>query len=407
MYCHIDADAFFASVLQRHNPRLRGKPLLALAMGGGFVIAASYEAKAKGVKTGMRLRDAQTLCPEALAAPSDFSEACSASQQIESILMSICPRIEKMSVDEWFLDLKKCPGGVPHHLLRWARGTQRIVSQSVGVSVSVGIAPTKLLAKMASEYRKPSGITMIDERKTDMSVESFLRDRPKEAIPGMGRQRSIQAQALQWRTAWDVAQAPEETLVHLFGKPGITMRHELMGTAVEEIEEDVRPPQSISRCRSFTRTRNRDMLMGFLMQHAAHCVLKMRREGLQCRGIAVWLRDAALQYAERACKLPQPLDTEEQLLSSVHACFCDAWNRSVAYTQIGMCLFRLQPAGAQQYALFENTQRTDRAQELQRSLDTVRKRYGRDAIVRGPGVLLHKGCRTVTPNRYGSIPTVR
>ena len=125
MICHVDADSFFASVLVRKNPRLRGKPLLALGMGGSCVIAASYEAKAFGVKTGMTLKDALKLVPHALQLSSDFRETAIASHEIEEILSREGPLLEQMSVDEWFLDLSGVPGGEPADLRAWAVALQK------------------------------------------------------------------------------------------------------------------------------------------------------------------------------------------------------------------------------------------------------------------------------------------
>src|SRR3989338_1927860 len=124
MIAHIDADAFFASAIVRKRPELRGKPLLALGMGGGCVIAASYEAKAFGVKTGMPLKEARPLCPEAIAIPSDFSEALVASREIESILADECPFIEQASVDEWYLDVDAIPRAREIDLPTWAQNLQ-------------------------------------------------------------------------------------------------------------------------------------------------------------------------------------------------------------------------------------------------------------------------------------------
>src|SRR3989338_5482226 len=127
MIAHIDVDAFFASVLVRADPSLQGKPLLALGMGGSCVIAASYEAKAKGIRTGMRLLDARKLCPGAIERISDFAEACRASAHIEEMLGRECPNMEKMSVDEWFLDLRTLVGGIPKDTSAWAFDTQQII----------------------------------------------------------------------------------------------------------------------------------------------------------------------------------------------------------------------------------------------------------------------------------------
>jgi nucleotidyltransferase/DNA polymerase involved in DNA repair len=182
---HVDADSFFASVLLRLYPHLRGKPLLAVGMGGNCVIAATYEAKAKGVKTGMRLSEARVLVPGAIEMPSDFRETGIASEQIEAILKDVFPIIEQMSIDEWFLDLRSMIGGVPKDPRAWGLETQKNVLQMTDLSVSIGIAPSKLLAKMAGEYRKPAGVTFLKES----DIKAFLKDRPAAAIPGIGTLR--------------------------------------------------------------------------------------------------------------------------------------------------------------------------------------------------------------------------
>ncbi len=388
MFCHIDADAFFASVLVRRRPELRGKPLLALGMGGSCVIAASYEAKAFGVKTGMRLKDAQKLCPQALAVPSDFHEACRASMEIESILGDVCPTIEQMSVDEWFLDLRELRGGIPKDLEGWAGNIQGDIARRVGLTVSAGIAPTKLLAKMASEYRKPAGTTVVHLE----DIETFLRDRPVDAIPGIGRRRRLHALAQNWKTSWDFACADPETVSRLFGKPGIELSQELRGIAVMTMQKDDRPrpngmagraPKSISRCRSFPKTRSRDMVFAHLLDHLTYTVMKMRREKLAARNVAVWLRDADYESEGATSKLPQPMDTEEQLLPYIEECFARLWENVPICTQTGLALLELSPQGGTQYSLFEGTRTTDRHERIQKALDAVHERFGRESLARG------------------------
>src|SRR3989344_3654078 len=345
MFAHIDADAFFASVLQRKYPRLKGKSLLALGMGGGGVIAASYEAKAKGVKTGMRLKDALALAPGAVHLPSDFTETALASHQIESILEHQGPTLEQMSIDEWFLDLRSLVGGIPFDLLLWAKDIQQEILHDTGLSVSVGIAPTKLLAKMASEYRKPAGLTVIEKR----DIETFLSNRPAPAISGIGRKRSLQTKANRWETAWDIATADPEVFTRLFGKPGRDMQRELQGESISPVAKDTRPQQSISRCRSFRATKDEKHLWAQLLQHLSYCTLKMRTQGSACRGISVWLRAGYDHHAGGTCKLPQPSDTEDVLIPFVRRCFQEAFERHTAYTQVGLALWNLAPKGATQF----------------------------------------------------------
>lgn len=413
MFAHIDADAFFASVLERKDPLLKGKPLLALGAGGGVVIAASYAAKAKGVKTGMRRKEAEALCPGAIALLSDFTEACTASEQIEMILRSLTPQVEQMSVDEWFIDLTTLVGGFPDTPDEWARQLQQRISSSVSIGMSVGIGPTKLLAKMASEYRKPSGITIIrisgaEDRdlplqNMEISIGSFLKDRPVAAIPGIGRTRQVHAKTFHWQTAWDFAYAEPETVVHLFGMPGIDLQEELKGHPRSSVVSETRPPKSVSRGRSFRSTNNRQHIFGTMVRHLSVCVLRMRHSGLACQGIVVWLRDGTFRFASDHLRLPQPLDTEERLLPYLRLCFERVWRSVNGCTQAGLALTELKASGSAQYSLFEEPQRVDRAEQTQRTLDKVRDRFGRESVVRATGLQPSSSKRPRLPNAYGRI----
>lgn len=405
MLAHIDADSFFASVLQRKHPHLKGKPLIAMGMGGGCVIAASYEAKAKGVKTGMPMKEAILLCPEAVRMPSDFRETGLASQQIEAILMDICPLIEQYSIDEWFLDLASKQGGSPADPETWAKELQAKVKRYTDISVSIGIGPSKLLAKMASEYRKPAGVTVVagraepingpggdvrfarlyghDNGNATLDIESFLRDRPAEAIPGIGRQRAVHTEAHGWLTAWDFAQAPRDTVQALFGRPGPDLQRELNGERLSGIAREESPPKSVSRTRTFRHTDSKEFLWAHVLHHAQYVTLKMRKHGLSCTGVAVWLRTKDYKMTGNNRRLPRPMHTEETIIPHLKACFQETYDRRHRYNQAGMALWGLVPTGPVQASLFEDVERSKTDEKLQASLDVLRKKYGREVIDRG------------------------
>ncbi len=416
MFAHVDADAFFASVLQRQHPRLRGKPVLALGMGGGCVIAASYEAKAHGVKTGMRLGEALRLCPSALRMPSDFRETGIASTQIEEVLQGFSPRLEQTSVDEWFMDVAAVVGGIPSHLDAWAQSVRVAVLKSTSLSVSVGVGPSKTLAKMASEFRKPGGVTVVRCRPSPqqhtpprrggvpaapplgsspeiLDIAAFLQQRPAAAIPGIGPRRQKAALEHGWTTAWDIAAADAATIVRVLGKPGDELRRELLGACVYPLDTSDAPPQSVSRARSFRASSDERMLWAHTLQHLQYLVLKMRRHALRCRGISFWLRDSTYVHHGTHASMQQPADTEAELTPVVRACFDRLWHRDRPSTQVGLALWGLQEARARQASLFDDPQETRAEEELQTTLDAIRTRFGRGAIHRGAALSVGTGTR--------------
>jgi DNA polymerase-4 len=384
MIAHLDADAFFASVLQRLHPHLKGKALIASGMGGGCVIAASYPAKGKGVKTGMRLKDALALCPEAVVMPSDFRETGLASQQIEAILKDVCPLVEEASIDEWFLDLESLVGGDPLDGETWARALQDRIIRSTDIGVSIGVAPTKTLAKMAGEERKPRGVTVLG---TQADIEAFLKRRPAAAIPGIGRKREVDVRARGWETAWDIASAPDDLLRRLFGIGVVELAAELRGEQVYAVTIETAPPKSVSRARSFYPTDDAAILWAYALQHLSYSVLKMRRHGLATRGISIWLRNDTYDGGDdHGLKLPRAYDTEIDLIPFARRCFQRARRHGRRYTQVNLALWHLVPGGTVQYSLFTDPAQTDRASSIQKSLDGLRTRYGKDIVVQGAAV---------------------
>ncbi len=410
MFAHIDADSFFASVLVRKNPKLRGKPLLALGMGGGCVIAASYEAKAFGVKTGMPLKEAKRLCPNALHVNSDFHEAARASQEIESILEDVCPLMEQMSIDEWYLDLQSVVGGLPKNVGAWGLEIQQTVLRKTGLSVSVGIAPTKLLAKMAGEYRKPSGMTVISKfplppgveggkgdegtRKwLEIGIRAFLADRPAAAIPGIGRKRVRHTDAHGWTTALHIAEAPTEELRALFGKGGPELKEELSGHPLFDISMEEEPPKSVSRCRSFRGTTDKGEVWAHLLKHAEYVTMKMRRDTLACYGCSVWLRNGAYEHGGRNISFPQAMDTVEAMTPYLRMAFASAWRERERYTQVGLALWRLIPRFTEQYSLFRDAADQDKSGSLQETMDILHKKFGRNSVTRAAALRVKSGTK--------------
>lgn len=387
MIAHIDADSFFASVIIRTHPHLRGKPLLAIGMGGGCVIAATYEAKAKGVKTGMPLFEARKLVPGAVEMAADFRETGIASQQIESILKDSCPIVEQMSIDEWYVDLRSLVGGVPQEPQKWAQEMQSQILRMTDLSVSIGVAPSKLLAKMAGEERKPAGITVVQKR----DIEAFLKRRPAAAIPGIGRQRQIRTDAHGWHTAWDIATARESALRGICGRTGIELQQELLGTMLFPVAEDTRPPKSISRCRTFKTTDNRETGKAHLLKHLEYCVLKMRRWDLGCTDVSVWVRTPDFAYRGSHRKLEKLCIIADDIAGAALTALGSLTWHGQRFNQIGLALSGLRASDVRQQSLFDDPDRVIASEKLQEAMDALHGRFGRDSVTRASALPVTSG----------------
>jgi len=386
---HIDADSFFASVLVRKHPHLQGKPVIAVGMGGGCVIAATYEAKAKGVKTGMRLTETRILCPGAVEMPSDFRETGIASHAIEAILSEACPLLEQMSIDEWFLDLSTIVGGIPKNLAAWAEDRRQDVLRQLSLSVSVGIASSKLLAKMAGEYRKPAGITVLHPS----DIQPFLEDRLAAAIPGIGRARLPKVEALHLKTAWDIASASDRVLQELCGKPGILMKRELLGECTDPVSDEITPPKSISRCRSFRGTSDASVVRAHLLKHIEYIVTKMRRWQLTATHVSVWMRDSDMHFRGEHVRLASPADTAEQIIPNALLCLEKMNAEKKRWTQVGAALMGLGSRAGSKLSLFTDVEDDQERESLQTALDRLHEKYGRDSITRAAALSVKSGTK--------------
>jgi len=413
MFAHIDADAFFASVLQRKYPRLKGKSLLALGMGGGCVIAASYEAKAKGVKTGMRLANARKLAPDAISLPADFRATYDATRQLFALFEKFCPGgVEEASPDEGYLDLTHACRGVARYAptSNWdllAKEIQSEAGRFLDLPISIGIAPTKTLAKMGSKHRKPKGICIIEEK----DIDAFLAKKDVGSIPGIGWKSTPKMKQIGFLTAFDFAHADSFIIERVLGKTGLELQKELCGEAVYAVITDPPPPKSISRCRSFRATGDTTFLYAQVMTHLQRCSAKLRRNELECARVGIWVRGADYKngasaersmgrhVAEEALLLPFVKEAFEEMLrhaerSAEHPIrMRSTQSKHVApfpCTQVGLVLSDFRPKGHRQISLFEEPDSLKDIAALQMALDELRKKYGTESVRYGSAVL-HRG----------------
>ncbi len=238
---HVDMDAFYASVEQRDDPALRGRPVVVAWRGARSVVcAASYEARVFGVRSAMPALRAERLCPDAVFVPPDFARYKAVSRQIREIFLQHTPLVEPLSLDEAYLDVTQSPscGGIATDIARLIR-TQ--IRETTSLTASAGIAPNKFLAKIASDWRKPDGQFVVPPSR----VEQFLTPLPVKRVPGVGKVMEGKLAALGIVTVGDLRALPLEQLEALFGSFGGGLYRRARGIDERPVEPD-QPVQSIS-----------------------------------------------------------------------------------------------------------------------------------------------------------------
>jgi DNA polymerase-4 len=238
---HIDMDAFYASVEQRDDPQLRGKPVVIAWLGSRSVVcAASYEARRFGVRSAMPAVRAERLCPTAIFLPPDFPRYRAVSRQVREILKRHTDLIEPLSLDEAYLDVSENKTGLPT-ATQVARTIREHIRTELALTASAGVAPNKFLAKIASDWRKPDGMFVIRPEEVDL----FLLPLPVGRLPGVGKVTEEKLKGFQVQTVADLRALDLSTLERRFGRYGVRLHELARGIDNNEVIPD-RPTQSIS-----------------------------------------------------------------------------------------------------------------------------------------------------------------
>ena len=286
---HLDMDAFFASVEQACDPRLRGRPILVCgAQSRTVVLSPSYEARAYGVKTGMTVPEAQRLCPSIICVPADNAKYTDTCCRIVPILQDYTPLVEVTSVDEAFLDVTGSLG-----LLGEAEAMARSIKKRIlgrfGLSCSIGVAPNKLLAKLGSGIKKPDGLVII--RSEDIPI--LLEDLPVKELCGIGAGTEAALAALGICTCGELGRVPVETLRTRFGIMGERLHQMGLGIDNSQVLSMEALPEAKGVGHSMTLSRDigdREVLSCYLLQLSEKVGRRMRREGYRGRVVSITLR---------------------------------------------------------------------------------------------------------------------
>jgi len=367
---HADADAFFASVEQRDDPRLRGRPVI---VGGGVVLAASYEAKAYGIRTAMGGRQARRLCPDAIVVPPRHSAYVEASRAMFAVFEDASPVVEGLSIDEAFLDVRGMErvAGTPVEIAVRLRAAVR---ERVGLPVTVGIARTKFLAKVASGVAKPDGLIAVPP---DRELE-FLHPLPVECVWGVGPATARKLQAWNVRTVGELAALSEPTLAAMLGRSMGRQLHCLARNRDFRRVEAGRRRGSIGSQRALGRGRHSaetvDATLVGIVDRITRRLRAARRVG---RTVVLRLRFGDFDRATRSHTLPFATASTQVILVTARALLATAMplieRRGI--TLVGCSVAMLEDDRTRQLLLGPD-------EAVDAAVDAIRDRYGRTAIMR-------------------------
>jgi DNA polymerase-4 len=370
---HADLDSFYASVEQRDDPSLRGQPVI---VGGGVVLAASYEAKARGIRTAMGGGRARALCPEAVVVKPRFDAYTEASRAVFEIFRDTAPVVEALSIDEAFMDVRGL-GHISGTPLEIARSLRKEVRSEVGLAITVGLACTKFLAKVASAVAKPDGLLLIPSG----SELEFLHPLPVTRLWGVGQVTAEKLHAQGITTVGEVARLDQRVLVDLAGRAMGRQLHALAHNRDPRAVKPRRRRRSIGAQRALgSRPREPAEIDAALMTLIDRVSRRMRAAGRACRTVVLRLRFADYTRATRSHTVAQATTRTVTLLRIARGLLraAAAMIARRGLTLIGISLTNLCDAAAIQLAL-----PFDRAAGLDRALDELRDRFGSKAISRG------------------------
>jgi DNA polymerase IV len=371
---HADLDAFYASVEQRDNVRLRGRPV---AVGAGVVLSASYEARALGVRTPMGLTQARALCPNLIVVEPRFSAYSDASKAVFDIFEHTTPLVEGLSIDEAFLDVRGMHllAGSPTDI---AVRLKREVRQRVGLPISVGVARTKFLAKVASDVAKPDGLLVVPP---DAELE-FLHPLKVERLWGVGTVTARKLRARGISTVADVARLAEADLVALVGRASGHHLHALANNVDPRPVRVGRRRHSIGSQRALGRRRRTTAEIDAIMVGLVDGVCRRLRTARRvCRTVVLRMRFDDFSRASRSHTLAQATAETDVVLATSRGLHVAAGPMiaSQGLTLIGVALTSLEDDTAVQLAL-PFGRHASRAVDA--TVDSVRKRFGAAAITR-------------------------
>lgn len=386
MIIHVDMDAFYASVEERDRPELKGQPVIVggTPEGRGVVAAANYESRKFGVHSAMPAAKAKRLCPHAMFLPSRIDYYAQISRQIRDIFHRFTPLVEPLSLDEAFLD---ATGSEPlfGSSVEIARQIKQEIRECLNLVASVGVAPNKFLAKMASDQEKPDGFVVVDAS----DVQQFLDPLPVGRLWGVGRVAGKTFDRLGIRTIGDLRGLPLEILQQHFGEHGKHLWELSRGIDERSVVPD-RDAKSISHETTFAHDIDDiEAVRAWAVELTEQVARRLRRHHLRGRTVQLKIRFSDFQTITRSITLPQPTDVTQHIWQAADEILSNRLpDRHLPIRLLGVGVTGFEKSEQTQQMLFDQDERVLQSQ-LDQTADEIRERFGDASLTRASSVLHH------------------
>ncbi len=374
---HIDGDAFFVSVEMAKNPKLKGKPVVT-GEERGIVSALSYEAKALGVTRGYPIFRLKKDFPQVIILPGDYKAYVEYSERMFQIVRRYSDDVEEYSIDECFADLTGMEKLLKMTYTEIAERIKREVNEEIGISVSVGVAPTKVLAKVASKYVKPNGLTII----TTDTASNFLDQTPIDKIWGIGRKTSEFLRAKKIFTAKQFVEKDISWIKEHLSSPYEVLWNELCGISIMVIDPNPKTVySSIQKTRSFhPATNDATFLLSQLSKHVEEACTKARYYKLIPKKFSFFLKSRDFKYYFFEIKLSSPTHAPEIIISMIEKNFSEVHEKNILYRTTGVILRELVSDEVRQTDLFGGNDRANKFEFIHEQIDALEDKFGRRMV---------------------------
>lgn len=379
MILHIDMDAFYASVEQLDDPRLKNKCVI---VGGtsnrGVVSAASYEARQFGVRSAMPIYQAKQKCPHGIFVPPRMDRYQEVSKKIMAVLREFSPLVEPVSIDEAYVDITGCQRlfGEPQAI---ALEIKSKIRETVNLSCSVGVAPNKFLAKIASELQKPDGLKLI----MPDQVPQFIDSLPIKKVPGVGQKMAQRLELLGIRTLGDVRKLPEKSLLKHLGKFGQRLRALSSGADDSPVTPHASHKSASSERTLAADTSDIKLLKRYLLSQSEEVAKQLRKSGVRAKTITLKIKDAGFKTVTRRTTIAIPTQSSKTIYKHAAQLIDDfKMTKKIRLIGVGTSGFSTVTASVQMGLFDHKEEPRDNWKKVDEAIDSISQKFGKNVIRR-------------------------